>query len=54
MNKKEFVEAHCEKGTTEDEQELYWWYFRLGRLHTGATGLALKNVWIDDDGRWNQ
>jgi len=31
MDKKEFVESHCEKGTTENEHELYWGYFKLGR-----------------------
>jgi len=25
-----FVEIYCEKGTTEDEHALYWYYFKLG------------------------
>ena len=43
MNKKEFVEAHCEKGTTENEHELYWWYFKLGReKRSGGVGFGFR------------
>jgi hypothetical protein len=26
----EFVKTHCEKGTTDEEQNLYWYYYLLG------------------------
>ena len=28
----EFVETHCEKGTTDEEQNLYWYYYLLGKI----------------------
>jgi hypothetical protein len=31
MKFKEFVELHCELGTTDEEHRLYWHYYLLGR-----------------------
>ena len=31
MKFKQFVELYCEKGTTENEHRLYWYFYQLGR-----------------------